>query len=65
MFFVPYFVKLRIKSKTCNILVLKCLGLVEFNRIMIMTPMFIAKTTTKGVLIHQVILLDFEQIHWL
>jgi hypothetical protein len=65
MFFVPCFVKLRIKSKTCNILVLKCLGLVEFNIIMIMTPMSIAKTTTKGVPVHQMISLDFERIHWL
>jgi hypothetical protein len=43
VFIVSNLVKLKTKSKTCNILVLECLGLVEFNRIMIMTPMPIAK----------------------
>ncbi len=43
MFFVPYLTKLKTKSETCNILVLECLGLIEFSRIMIVTPMPIMK----------------------
>jgi hypothetical protein len=41
-FFVPYLAKLRTR-KTCNILVLKCLGIVESNRVMIVTTRPIAK----------------------
>jgi hypothetical protein len=43
VFLVLDLAKLKTKSKACNILVLKCLGHVEFNRVMIMTPESITK----------------------
>jgi hypothetical protein len=42
-FLVLDLAKLSIKSKACNILVLKCLDHVESNKVMIMTPRPIAK----------------------
>jgi hypothetical protein len=41
--FVSSLTRLRTRSETCNILVLGCLGCVEPNRIMIMTPKPIVK----------------------
>lgn len=42
-FFLSDLVKLETKRKACNILILKCLGYAESNRVMIMTPRPIAK----------------------
>ncbi len=42
-FFVLDLAKLKTRSETCNILVLLCLGAVEFSRIVIVTPMPIMK----------------------
>ncbi len=41
--FVSNLAKLRTRSEACNILVLKCLGLVEFSRVVIVTPKPMAK----------------------
>jgi hypothetical protein len=43
MFLVSDLAKLITRNETCNILVLKCLGLVESSRVVIVTPMLIAK----------------------
>jgi hypothetical protein len=43
VFLVSNLAKLRTRSETCNILVSECLGHVEFNRVVIVTPMPIAK----------------------
>jgi hypothetical protein len=42
-FLVPNLAKLKTRNEACNILVLKCLGLVEFNRVVIVTPKLITK----------------------
>ncbi len=42
-FFVSDLAKLKTKSEACIILVLKCLGLVESNKVVIVTPMLITK----------------------
>ncbi len=42
-FFVLNWAKRRTRNEACNILVLKCLGPVEFNRVMIVTPKPITK----------------------
>ncbi len=43
VFFVLDLAKLKTRSEACNILVLKCLSLVEYGRIMIVTPKPIIK----------------------
>ncbi len=42
-FFVSCLAKLRTRSETCNIFVLKCLSIVESNRVVIVTPRPISK----------------------
>ncbi len=42
-FLVSNLAKLKTKSEVCIILVLKCLGLDESNKVMIVTPMPITK----------------------
>jgi hypothetical protein len=42
-FFVSDFAKLRTRNEKCNILVLECLGPIEFSIVMIMTPKPIVK----------------------
>ncbi len=43
VFFVPYITKLKTRNEACNILVLECLGIVEYDRVVIVTPRPIAK----------------------
>jgi hypothetical protein len=43
VFFVSNLAKLRTRSEARNILVLKCLSLVEFSKVVIVTPKPIAK----------------------
>jgi hypothetical protein len=42
-FLVSNLAKLKAKNVTCNIFILKCLSLIEFNRVMIVTPKPITK----------------------
>lgn len=41
--FVSDLAKLRTRNETCNVLVLECLGHVEFNRVLIMALKLIVK----------------------
>jgi hypothetical protein len=43
VFFVPYLAKLRTRNEPWNILVLECLGIIESNRVVIVTHGPIAK----------------------
>jgi len=43
MFLVLDFARLGTRSEACNIFVLKCISCIEPNRVMIVTPMPIAK----------------------
>ncbi len=40
---ISSFTRLRIRSETCNILVLRCFSHVQLNRVMIVTPKLIMK----------------------
>jgi len=50
VFLILDLVKLKTKNKACNIFALKCLGYVEFNKVMIMAHKPIAKRVWFGIM---------------